>query len=179
MIKFPTLIFLVILACLLGGVYGILHDQLTYTISAEYYTKFKFVQFGFIEEGKQFNPVYPRAFVAQVGFMASWWMGIPIGILLGLVGLIHTDYKQMFRITKNALLITLAVAFVTGLIGLWYGFFVLAVNGVNWWLPENLVHRENFIAVGSMHNCSYLGGVIGLVFGILYSIWKKYKNSVT
>jgi hypothetical protein len=37
----------VIVSALLAGVYGIVHDQLTYSISHEYFTKFKYVQFGF------------------------------------------------------------------------------------------------------------------------------------
>ena len=38
--------FLIILASILiAGIYGILHDQITYTISYEYFTLFKFEQF--------------------------------------------------------------------------------------------------------------------------------------
>ncbi|WP_321516153.1 hypothetical protein [Marinifilum fragile] len=44
--KFLTLLLLILIASMLGGVYGMLHDQITYTISEEYYTKFKFIQFG-------------------------------------------------------------------------------------------------------------------------------------
>jgi hypothetical protein len=61
------------------------------------------------------------------------------------------------------------------LIGLLYGNYHLAETGVNWWLPDNLIDKRNFIAVGSMHNFSYEGGVIGLLAGITYSIWKKRK----
>ena len=51
-----------------------------------------------------------------------------------------------------------------------YGKFSLAETGVDWWLPENLIDKKNFIAVGSMHNFSYLGGLIGLVAGIIYIV---------
>ena len=87
------------LAPLIGGLYGILHDQLTYTISPEYYTKFKFYQFGLMDIGNE--AIFPntRIEVSAVGFMATWWMGLPIGLILGLVGLVHKDNKQMFRST--------------------------------------------------------------------------------
>jgi hypothetical protein len=49
--KILTISLLAVAACLLAGVYGILHDQLTYTISPEYNTKFKFYQFGLLDEG--------------------------------------------------------------------------------------------------------------------------------
>lgn len=38
--KFLMFLLTIALAPLIGGLYGILHDQLTYTISPEYYTKF-------------------------------------------------------------------------------------------------------------------------------------------
>jgi hypothetical protein len=162
---------------IIGGIYGILHDQLTYTISQEYYTKFKFYQFGLIEEGQQ--PVFLsfRLAVAQVGFMATWWMGLPIGIILGIIGLKIKDNQKMFQTVLKAFLLTVVVAFLTGLIGLLYGKFVLAETGVDWWLPENLIDRKSFIAVGSMHNFSYLGGLIGLVAGIIYILRNGKKNA--
>lgn len=158
-----------------GGLYGILHDQLTYTISPEYYTKFKFYQFGLMDLGNEAIFPNPRIEVSVVGFLATWWMGIPIGLILGLVGLIHVNSKLMFRTTMRAIVVTIIVAFLTGLIGLLYGKFYLAGKGVDWWLPDNLIDRNNFIAVGSMHNFSYLGGLTGLLAGIIYSVKQKRK----
>ncbi len=171
--KFLMLIIIIGIAPLLGGLYGILHDQLTYTISPEYYTKFKFYQFGLttIDDAVVFPN--PRLGVSKVGFMATWWMGLPIGLILGLFGLIHKGHTQMFHVTIRAIIITIIVAFTTGIIGLAYGKFHLTNTGVNWWLPENLIDKHNFIAVGSMHNFSYLGGLAGLITGILYSIRQK------
>lgn len=164
---------------MIGGLYGILHDQLTYSISPEYYTKFKFYQFGLMDLGNEAIFPNPRMEVSIVGFMATWWMGLPIGLILGLVGLIRTDYKRMFTVTMRSIFITVIVAFLTGLVGLAYGKFYLADQGVDWWLPENLIDTENFISVGSMHNFSYLGGLIGLIAGIVYSILQKKKRIVS
>ncbi len=166
------------MAPLIGGLYGIIHDQITYTISPEYYTKFKFYQFGLIDFETEAIFSNPRFEVSIVGFMATWWFGLLIGFILGLVGLIYKDHKQMFQVTIKALLITVIVAFLTGLIGLVYGKFYLYDTGVNWWLPDNLIDTENFIAVGSMHNFSYLGGLFGLIVGIIYSVKQKKKNTL-
>jgi hypothetical protein len=173
--KFLTFILIIIIAPFIGGLYGIIHDQITYTISEEYYTKFKFIQFGLIDMGNEAILPNPRLSVVAVGFLATWWMGIPIGMILGLVSLIHQDSRRMFKVTMKAYLITVGVALITGLIGLAYGKFHLSKVGVDWWLPENLIDTENFISVGSMHNFSYLGGVIGLVFGLIYSVMQKSK----
>lgn len=176
--KFLTLGFIISIAPLIAGIYGIIHDQITYTISPEYYTKFKFYQFGLIDVGDEAIFPNPRIQVCTVGFLATWWMGPPIGIILGLVGLIHENYKQMLLITLKAFVVTVIIAFITGLIGLAYGKIYLADTGVDWWLPDNLVNTRDFISVGSMHNFSYLGGLIGLIAGIIYSVRHKLKNSV-
>ena len=81
----------------------------------------------------------------------------------------------MFRITMRAIIVTIIIAFITGLVGLAYGKIYLAETGVNWWLPDNLIDPNNFIAVGSMHNFSYLGGLMGLITGIVYSVKQKRK----
>ena len=177
--KFLILLVIIGLAPLIGGIYGILNDQLTYTISPEYYTKFKFYQFGLMDLGVEAIFPNPRLGVAAVGFLATWWVGLPIGIILGLVGLIHKNNKQMFFVSLKAILVTVIVAFITGLIGLAYGKFYLADIGVSWWLPDNLIDTKNFIAVGSMHNFSYLGGLTGVIAGIIYSVIQKRKYAKT
>ena len=174
--KFLILLLIIGLAPLIGGIYGILNDQLTYTISPEYYTKFKFYQFGLENLA---NDTYPRIGVSAVGFLATWWVGLPIGIILGFVGLIHKNSKLMFYVSLRAILVTIAVAFVTGLIGLAYGKFYLVDTGVNWWLPDNLIDTKNFIVVGSMHNFSYLGGLTGMIAGVIYSVRQKRKYVAT
>jgi len=184
--KLIALILILIIAPILGGIYGIVHDQITYTISNEYYTKFKFIQFDFENWGmgenigtattpeiKLWNP---RLGASIVGFLATWWVGMIVGIVLGLIGLIHKTGKEIFRITMKASLMTIAIALIVGIIGLIYGKFVLANNPQNWFLPDNLINRTNFIMVGSMHNFSYLGGLIGMIISIIYSIRQKKKN---
>ena len=46
---------------LIAGLYGVLHDQLTYSISAEYFSDFKFYQFSYLDVG------LPRACSSR------WW----------------------------------------------------------------------------------------------------------
>jgi hypothetical protein len=179
-----TVFFLIILiGPIIGGVYGIIHDQLTFTISPEYYTKFKFYQFEILDDGMKAGTLpNQRAAVAMVGFLASWWMGIPIGIILGLVGFLHHDSKRMFTVTLKAFLVTIVVAFITGIIGLIYGKLVLSdslpENLSGYCIPEGLTDFKSFISVGSMHNFSYIGGLTGLIAGIIYSIKMRKKTPV-
>lgn len=45
MAKFALLPVLLAAGCLISGVYGALHDQISYTVSPEYFHAFKFRQF--------------------------------------------------------------------------------------------------------------------------------------
>lgn len=169
--KFLAFGFIVCLAPLIAGLYGILHDQLTYSISHEYYTKFKFLQFGIIDkEGIVVSN--PRLQVCVVGFLATWWMGPPIAITLALTNLSLPTAKQLMLVSLKAMLATMIVAFITGLAGLLYGLNNPEI-GNDWWLPETIEDKAHFVAVGSMHNFSYLGGLIGLIAGIVYSIRQR------
>ena len=184
--KLFALILVLVIAPILGGVYGVLHDQITYTVSNEYYTKFKFIQFGLENWGMGENigtldsPEIalrsPRLGASIVGFLATWWVGMIIGIVLGVVGLIHKDGEVFFRVTMKAALITIGIALIFGIAGLVYGKVALANNPPNWILPKNVIDRASFIAVGSMHNFSYLGGGIGMIIGAIYSIRRRRKN---
>jgi hypothetical protein len=165
--KFAVLSATLFISILLAGLYGILHDQVTYTLAPEYFTKFKYIQFGF-------EPVWfggHRQTVAAIGFLATWWTGIFIGLGLGLTGLIFEDHKKMRKAIQKALVINFCCALAMGIMGFLYGRFVLTRTGVDWWMPENLAEKNAFITVGSIHNFSYLGGLIGLLAGICYLIW--------
>lgn len=114
--------------------------------------------------------------------MATWWFGLLLGITLSLVGLLQRKPEQMFFVTVSGIGITTSVAFVIGLVGLVYGFAILAYKPLEeftgWFIPEGLVDFESFVAVGSMHNFSYAGGLIGLLIAICYSVIKSRKNQM-
>lgn len=107
--------------------------------------------------------------------MATWWVGVFIGFIHGLVGFIHKSPKISVKIIFKASLITIIVALLTGFIGLAYGKWLINVDTLHWNFPDNLLDKPNFIAVGSMHNFSYLGGLIGLIVGVVYQI-KMYRK---
>jgi hypothetical protein len=173
MTKVTAYILLFCSCLLIAGTYGMIHDQLTYSISPEYYTKFKFIMFGT-------DPALPQRVQAGiVGFKAAWWTGIPVGIVLVSIGLIHYEGRTMFRVTMQAIGVALLVTVLAGLAGLAYGKLVLAghdrayFNG--WFIPDDVRDPDNYIAVGAMHSFSYLGGAIGIFAGSGWQVWMKKK----
>ena len=169
--KFGVFAATVFIAIILGGFYGIIHDQITYSISPEYFTKYKYRQFGF--EPYWFGG--HRQTVAIIGFLATWWMGLIIGLVIGLLGLIFKDHIAMRKAVLKAIVIVFVTAVVFAGIGFLWGKYHLLKTGVSWWLPDDLVDKNSFIVVGSIHNFSYMGGIAGLLIGVIYMIIRKLR----
>lgn len=172
--KFRLFIFVLIVTPLIASVFGIIHDQITYTISPEYYTRFKFIQFGLVPKGMELQMPH-RIGALIVGIKATWWTGIPIGLIYGAVLLFFKYSPLLYKIYFKTIGITFAVTILTSITGYLYWKFNLQYTEVNWYIPDNLIDKNSFICVGSIHNFSYLGGVIGLMAGSLYLVLQKEK----
>jgi len=171
--RFVIFVVLIFVAILVSGVYGALHDQISFTVSAEYFTKFKFQQFGFT--GVAFSN---RMSAACIGFLATWWMGLPIGLFVGAFSFLHRTPREMFIRTLKSYAVVAFVALLVGILGLSYGWFFAShevSDYIGWYIPKGLEFQRNFFAVGYMHNFSYLGGLIGLVFGIVAQFVQRQK----
>ena len=172
--KVLVALLLVLIAVIVSGVYGIIHDQFTYSLSPEYYTKFKFYQFGF-GYLYEVSGEPTRSIVSYVGWLATWWVGLILGIILSGIGFLHQTAKKMFVVTIKAIGINLMIVIVMGLIGLGIGYLFGNIEGFEnrpYQISE-VVEKRDFVAVGWMHNFGYLGGVIGLIAGVIFSLKKK------
>ena len=173
--KFAIFLLIIGVAIVIAAIFGVGHDQVTYSISPEYYTKYKFIQFNLADSGAAQHMTQPRSAVVMVGVKVSWWMGAIIGAILGLVALLFHNADRMFQSAIQALGITLLVVMVSAGIGYLYGHGTLSVRGVSWWIPPNVTDRPAFITAGTIHNASYVGGAIGLVAGIIFLLLKKAR----
>jgi len=173
MTKTSLFILYVLLAFLVAGVFGAVHNQISYTISPEYFTKFKFEQFGLM------NAAIPqRLRAAEVGFLASWWMGWPLGIFTGIAGVIHRDAATMRRALLWSIPVICAFTLLFALCGLVIGYFQTAhlnfANYSTWYIPANLEQPRRFLCAEYMHNSAYLGGLLAIpVAWIFHFIFKQ------
>ncbi len=174
--KFLVFVFLILLAVMVSGLYGMVHDQISYTVSPEYYTIFKFQQFGIADMN-----LPDRARASIVGFLASWWMGIPIGLMVGGTGFIHPGHWRMLKITLLAFGLVIAITLLFGLSGLLYGY--LQTKTINladyhgWFIPKDVVDRRRFLCVGYMHNASYLGGTLSIFAACIFQVVVRIKTA--
>ncbi|WP_426430088.1 hypothetical protein ACPX19_11180 [Winogradskyella sp. HB-48] len=171
--KIGLLLVIIIISIVLASIYGFLHNQISYSISTEYFTKFKFKQFGFVEYGK----VTPRLTAGIIGMWSTWWFGLIIGLVLGIVAMFQPNSKIMWKSGMTAILRNLGIAIGIGIVGILIGKFIMSNSNLTWDFPADLIDKKNFITVGTMHEFSYAGGIIGLIYGILYQLKVKKASA--
>ncbi len=174
--KLLVFLLLPFVAVLVAGAYGIFHNQISYTVSPEYFTKFKFEQFDLLD-----SSLPERVRASIVGFFASWWMGIPIGVLVGGAGFIHSGARRMMQVTLRSFLVVVSVTLLVGLMGLIYGFTQTAPIDIEdysgWYIPSDVVDLRRFLCAGYMHNSSYLGGAFAVLVAWVFHLVVRTRAS--
>jgi hypothetical protein len=162
------------IACLFAGIYGAVHNQISYTVCPEYFTQFKFHQFG-IEN------VPDRVGAAIVGWMASWWMGIVIGVVLIPAGFVLRGTQDYFWGMIRVFAVVAGTTLFAGLAALAISYVAVDRDRVG-----ELTRYGNeisddvaFARAGTMHNFSYLGGLMGVITGgiAVYRQRRRQRNS--
>ncbi len=158
--------------CLIAGVYGALHNQISYTVSPDYFSAFKFHQFG-ISEGLR-----GRIGASLVGWYASWWMGFLIGVPVLLIGLILPGWKVYLSRCLAAFVVVAGTALVVGLGALAYASLTISEASLpDYRYPNGVTDKAAFARAAAMHNFSYLGGFLGIITGSMYLIVERIRLS--
>ncbi|MDR3466726.1 MAG: hypothetical protein P4M07_12340 [Xanthobacteraceae bacterium] len=148
-------------AVLAAGLFGVLHDQISYSVSAEYFTRFKFVQFRLLDPG-----VPERIRACEVGFLAAWWMGVALGIACGLAGFVQRSPDLMWRALIWSVWLGVGLTLTAALAGLFYGWHqtetIDLANYGGWFIPPGLANLRRYLCAGYMHNAAYLGGALAI-----------------
>ena len=151
----------------IAAIYGIIHDQITYSISPEYFTKMKFQQFRYADFG------FPeRFFVAEVGALATWWVGLFAGWFMARVAVPGFAEPLRFRYMVRGIVIMFTVAFLGSTTGCVLGALRRNDPRLGSWRDYQqalgIEDMKSFIQVAYIHNASYIGGLIGLVVALVY-----------
>jgi hypothetical protein len=164
--RFPSLARVAGLGALFAGAYGALHDQISYSISQEYFSKMKFYQFAYADFGRP-----PRVLAAEVGFLATWWVGLIGGWILGRMGLVELSQRSNRSYIARAFALAAGVTVIIGALGALLG-AAHAQGDLSAWQSwqENLglVDLPGFVVVAYLHCASYLGGVLGVIAAAVY-----------
>ena len=165
---------LFIIACLLAGLYGSLHNQISYSVSQEYFTKFKFHQFHIAERTPE------RLGAAIVGRKAAWWMGILIGIFLIPFGLIIRGTRLYFFGMLRAFAVVVVTTLTIGLAALAFASVTISAENVGQYhrYGNKIENNIAYARAGTMHNFSYLGGGIGIITGGIFIVRERKQQKI-
>jgi hypothetical protein len=156
---FPVLL---IAACLSAGLYGVLHNQISYTVSPDFFHAEQFDRFGMPPN------LHNRLGAAVVGFLASWWMGLLIGIPILISGMFMPSARIYVSRSLEAFAVVAGTALFVGL-GALLGAFIT----VGTLVPAS--GGAAFTRAGIMHNFSYLGGFLAIPTGLIYLEVAKHE----
>ena len=141
--------------CVLSSVgYGIVHDQITARLCVEYFTIFHPPIFGTDD---------PTLIGFCWGILATWWVGLLLGIPLAVAARAGSRPKRsapdLVRPILRLMVVCGMIACVAGLCG-----FIAASNGWVWLVPPLAtkipVERHTMFLVDLwMHNASYASGL--------------------
>ena len=169
----PAMLGYAVLGAIVAGSYGVLHDQISYSISHEYFTRVKFLQFHYADFGWSH-----RVLVAEIGFLATWWVGFSAAWFIARITVPAFPRAAAFRYSLHGFVIVFAVAFA----GFVVGYLLGALHGPDYSAWEDLAKTlgildvPSFVRVAYIHNAGYLGGLIGLIAAIIYV--RRRRNAV-
>jgi hypothetical protein len=172
--RLPAMLAITLLGAALAGVYGALHDQLSYSIAPEYFTKMKFQQFWYADFG------WPqRVYASEVGFLASWWVGAIGAWLLARLGLDGFPPAVRRRYVAKAFAIVFGTAVIIGGAGLLLGTIVAHQSDLHDWKEFkdafDLQDLPGFVIVAYLHAASYLGALLGVIAACVY-VWLRGRR---
>ncbi|MGB0581229.1 MAG: hypothetical protein ACPGVU_16140 [Limisphaerales bacterium] len=161
-----------VIGSFIAATYGIIHDQATYSISDEYFTKLKFLQFTYADLGWG-----PRFFVGTVGLLATWWVGFISGWFLGRLSTKRLAQDVGRRAIWRGFALIFGCALLGGITGWTIGLGITAESVPSNWAPT-LRHFEieqgaEFITVAYIHNGGYAGAFVGFVIAAVWIGRKK------
>ena len=159
----------IILLCIVSAiVYGILHDQVTARVCVEYFT---------IGHAPIFNTESPTLLAFGWGIVATWWVGLILGILAALVSRLGSwpklDAANLIRPIVILLIVMGISSLLVGIVG-----YEVAQAGILR-LPEPLASRlpttrqTPFFADWWAHQNAYGVGFIG---GLVLCVWVLFRR---
>ncbi len=163
----------IVLLCVSAAViYGIAHDQVTARVCVEYFT---------VGHPPVFATNDPTLLGIGWGIIATWWVGLLLGVPLAVVARAGSRPKCSIRSLVPPIAWLLAVMAVCALAAGLLGWF-LARNGVVFLvgpIADELPAERHvpFLADLWAHSASYLVGLVGGIV-VLVLVWRSRRRAV-
>jgi len=161
--------YLFLLVCVIAAlVYGIINDQITTTISWEYFAYGKGI--AEILPAATSNSAAFRWEVAKIGMKATWTAGLIVGVAMLLAnnprrGWARLSYAQLGRFIPLVFALTALTAILLGIAG-YCGAFLPVSADFRAMLAANQWHPRRFMCVYGIHLGGYVGALIAIAVAV-------------
>ena len=170
--KILSIILIIIFSTLIAILFGICHNQISFSISNELFQKYFFFQFGTSE----WNITNPRINAAIVGFLGTYWLGFYFGLIYSVIFLFlktSNNLKYIF----NSIVINFSFALIGSLLGYFIAILFFDLENVPFKVEIDIINIKNYINAMFMHSGAYYGSYFGMAISIVYLIYKNQKNN--
>ncbi|WP_131725336.1 hypothetical protein [Chryseobacterium sp. Leaf180] len=164
---FFTFILIIFSSTIIASIFGIINNQISYTISNEFFEYYLFGNFG----TNNLNISNKRIEASIVGIIGTYWVGLIIGFIYAIIFLFLKHSKKLENIYLT-ILINIAFAILGSLIGFLIANFLIGWENSGVFIDFGIQHPQNYVNAAYMNSGSYYGGFIGLIFGIIYLLKK-------
>ena len=151
-------------------IYGILHDQVTAHVAVEYFT---------VAHPLVFPTESPFWLAVGWGIIATWWVGLSLGLLLALIARVGPWPKQGFADLRKPILMLMAVSGISAILAGLLGFALTALSGpwtIGSWDEVITPERQaRFAFAAWAHSASYLVGALGGVLLAVRTLLKRQE----
>ena len=148
--------------------YGLIHDQVTAHLCVEYFS---------VAHPPVFPTSSPFLLALGWGIIATWWVGLPLGLGLALAARIgpppRLDLSQLRSTVLGLMLVTAGVAITSGCLGAYLVASGRAPVPGGWGTIIPPAKHIAFSADAWAHLASYDFGIVGGLFVIGHTIWRR------
>lgn len=169
-IKGIQVILIIIFSIIIASLFGAMHNQISYSVSSEFFTDFLFGNFG----TNEWNLKNERLEASIIGIIGSYWFGLILGIIYVIIFLFMKTENNL-KYIKNAILINIGFAFLGSFIAYLIAKFFVSYENSGVFIDFGTQNPQNYLEAAFMHTGSYIGGIAGIVAGIIYLLKSNQK----
>ena len=164
---------IIIISTIFASLFGAIHNQISYSVSDEFFKDFLFGNFGINDWELNNN----RLEASVVGILGSYWVGLILGIVYSIVYIFLKSINS-FKNIINAISFNILFTFLGSLVGYIVARFFVPLKYSGVWMDFGTQEPERYIEAAYMHSGSYFGGIIGLLFGIFYLLRRNNEEKL-
>ncbi|MFV0156787.1 hypothetical protein OBK03_13590 [Empedobacter falsenii] len=172
-IKGIQVILILFFSIIVASLFGALHNQISYSVSSEFFTDFLFGRFG----TNEWNIRNERLEASIVGIIGSYWVGLILGIIYAIIFLFMNTENNIKNII-NAIIINIAFTILGSFIAFIIAKFFISYQNSGVFMEFGTKNPQNYLEAAFMNTGSYYGGIIGIIAGIIYLRKRNQKAEI-